>query len=205
MTGEQNRSFIHGQITADVNALAATDWCWGAHCDPKGKMLSAFRLFAVADTLMLLMPRDTVASDLPEFRKYAVFSKAELDDVSDAWTVLGVTGNNAESWIKGHFPAFSTAHQVCALPQGVVLNDNGRFLLVLPTAIATELLQAQSLYHHSAWQALEMLAGYPGLSAAHRGQFVPQMCNLPGTRRYQLYQRLLHGAGNCGTDEIPWW
>ncbi|TCN76670.1 tRNA-modifying protein YgfZ [Shewanella fodinae] len=178
VTGEQNRSFIHGQITADVNALTANDWCWGAHCDPKGKMLSAFRLFAVADSLMLLMPKDTVVSDLPEFRKYAVFSKAELDDVSDAWTVLGVTGNGAESWIKGHFPAFSTDHPLCPLQQGVVLNDNGRFLLVLPTAIAAELVQAQALYHHSAWQALEILAGYPGLSAVHRAQFVPQMCNL---------------------------
>ncbi|MDF0533987.1 tRNA-modifying protein YgfZ [Shewanella sp. A32] len=178
VTGEQNRSFIHGQITADVNALSADDWCWGAHCDPKGKMLSAFRLFAVADALMLLMPKDTVASDLPEFRKYAVFSKAELNDVAATWTILGVAGSAAADWIKGHFPAFSTDHKLIALEQGAVLNDGERFLIVLPTAVASTLVEGEALYHHSAWQALEILAGYPALSAAHQAQFVPQMCNL---------------------------
>ncbi|MFQ6370842.1 tRNA-modifying protein YgfZ [Shewanella sp. YIC-542] len=178
VTGEQNRSFLHGQITADVNALDANRWCWGAHCDPKGKMLSAFRLFAIADSMMLLMPKELLSSDLPEFRKYAVFSKAELDDVSAQWTILGITGTGAADWLHGQFPQFNREQPLCQLEQGVILNDGERFLLILPTQAAAERVQEMPLYHHSAWQALEILAGYPGLDAAHQGQFVPQMCNL---------------------------
>ncbi len=49
VTGEQGRSFIHGQVTTDISSLTAEQWRWGAHCDPKGKMLSSFRTFALGD------------------------------------------------------------------------------------------------------------------------------------------------------------
>ena len=51
VTGEQGRSFIHGQVTTDITSLTADKWKWGAHCDPKGKMLASFRTFAIADSL----------------------------------------------------------------------------------------------------------------------------------------------------------
>ena len=51
VTGEQGRSFIHGQVTTDISSLESNQWRWGAHCDPKGKMLASFRTFSIADAL----------------------------------------------------------------------------------------------------------------------------------------------------------
>ena len=178
VTGEQGRSFIHGQVTTDISSLTAEQWRWGAHCDPKGKMLSSFRTFALGDALILMMPRDTLAADLPQLKKYAVFSKAELVDVSDDYSLLGIAGAKAVTWLAEQFPGFSPEQQVSAVDDGVVLQDGERFILVLPKARADALCQQQSPVDASAWQELEILAAYPNLSASHMGQFVPQMCNL---------------------------
>ncbi|WP_335902669.1 tRNA-modifying protein YgfZ [Shewanella algae] len=178
VTGEQGRSFIHGQVTTDISSLTAEQWRWGAHCDPKGKMLSSFRTFALGDALILMMPRDTLAADLPQLKKYAVFSKAELVDVSDDFSLVGVAGVKAATWLAEQFPGFSPEQQVSAVDGGVVLQDGERFILVLPKARADALSQQQSPVDASAWQELEILAAYPNLPASHMGQFVPQMCNL---------------------------
>ncbi|MBO2592249.1 tRNA-modifying protein YgfZ [Shewanella algae] len=177
VTGEQGRSFIHGQVTTDISSLTAEQWRWGAHCDPKGKMLSSFRTFALGDALILMMPRDTLAADLPQLKKYAVFSKAELVDVSDDYSLLGVAGAKAATWLAEQLPGFSPEQQVSAVDDGAVLQDGERFILVLPKARADALCQ-QPPVDASAWQELEILAAYPNLPASHMGQFVPQMCNL---------------------------
>ncbi|KFZ39132.1 glycine cleavage system protein T [Shewanella mangrovi] len=178
VTGEQNRTFIHGQVTADITAVDANDWRWGAHCDARGKMQSAFRVFSVGDALMLLMPKDTLAGDLPEFKKYAVFSKAELTDASADYSLIGVAGAQAASWISAKFAAFDASQKVSQLENGAILQDGERFIVLLPTAEAETLLAGETAVDDVAWRALEILAGYPNVPAAHQGQFVPQMCNL---------------------------
>ncbi|HBF47894.1 MAG TPA: tRNA-modifying protein YgfZ, partial [Shewanella frigidimarina] len=56
--------------------LGTNEWKWGAHCDPKGKMLASFRTFSIGDSLFMLLPKSTLSLDLPQLQKYAVFSKA---------------------------------------------------------------------------------------------------------------------------------
>lgn len=178
VTGEQGRSFIHGQVTTDISSLANDQWRWGAHCDPKGKMLAAFRTFAIDDALMLMMPKDTLAADLPQLAKYAVFSKAELTDASEDFVILGVAGTDASQWIQDHFGEIN--QELSEIPGGVLLKDGERYIMVLEQSAAQPLLGSISepLYSATAWQALDIKAGYPNIAASHQGQFVPQMCNL---------------------------
>lgn len=103
VAGEQGRSFIHGQVTADISSLETNQWRWGAHCDPKGKMLASFRTFTIKDALLLLMPKDTIEVDLPQLQKYAVFSKATLSNASEEWCLLGVAGEQANQFVTQHF------------------------------------------------------------------------------------------------------
>jgi tRNA-modifying protein YgfZ len=178
VSGEQGRTFIHGQVTTDIVSLDANQWRWGAHCDPKGKMLASFRCFAMGESLMLLMPKDTLAIDLPQLQKYAVFSKATLTDVSDAWTILGVAGEQAKIFINQQFGEIEA--QCTLIEAGVILKDGERYLLILSPDAAKALIKdsGQALYDATAWQALEILSGYANLGASHANQYVPQMCNL---------------------------
>ncbi|WP_198782352.1 tRNA-modifying protein YgfZ [Shewanella putrefaciens] len=178
VVGEQGRSFIHGQVTTDISSLAANQWRWGSHCDPKGKMLASFRTFAIQEALFMLMPRDVIEVDLPQLQKYAVFSKAALSNASAEWTLLGVAGEQANQFVGEHFG--EVTQELTLVDQGAILKDADRFILVLtPEAAATLVAQSQqSVFDASAWQALEISAGYPNIAASHASQYVPQMCNL---------------------------
>ncbi|MDD8061165.1 MULTISPECIES: tRNA-modifying protein YgfZ [Shewanella] len=178
VTGEQGRSFIHGQVTTDITSLTADQWKWGAHCDPKGKMLASFRTFAIADSLFMLMPTSTLELDLPQLKKYAVFSKAELSDVSSQYQIIGVAGNEAQAFITQQFGDVSAA--LTLVDGGAVLRDDERFIVIIANDKAAALISAsqQTLVNACAWQALEIKAGYPNIDASHSGQYVAQMCNL---------------------------
>ncbi|GGP48627.1 tRNA-modifying protein YgfZ [Shewanella saliphila] len=178
VTGEQGRSFIHGQVTTDITSLTADQWKWGAHCDPKGKMLASFRTFAIADSLFMLMPTSTLELDLPQLKKYAVFSKAELSDVSSQYQIIGVAGNEAQAFITQQFGDVSAA--LTLVDGGAVLRDGERFIVIITNDKAAALISAsqQTLVDAKAWQALEIKAGYPNIDASHSGQYVAQMCNL---------------------------
>ena len=178
VTGEQGRSFIHGQVTTDISSLNADQWMWGAHCDPKGKMLASFRTFSIDDALMLMMPKDTLDADLPQLAKYAVFSKADLVDASDSWTILGVAGQDAKAWVENQFGEISAP--LTAISDGVIVKDGERYIIILAAEVSDNLIGKleQPIYESRVWQSIEIKAGYPNISAVHQGQFVPQMCNL---------------------------
>ncbi|WP_394131532.1 tRNA-modifying protein YgfZ [Shewanella maritima] len=178
VTGEQGRSFIHGQVTTDVTSLEAEQWRWGAHCDAKGKMIASFRTFAIADKLMMLMPQSAVEVDLPQLKKYAVFSKAELTDVSDSIALIGVSGEQATAFVSQHI---GEANAEVSQFEGVtVLKDAQRYILVLENDRVADLVAKANvaLTDTSHWQALEINSGYPNISANAASQYVPQMCNL---------------------------
>lgn len=178
--GEQAEAFLHGQVTADITGLEKSDWCWGAHCDPKGKMLASFRAYKTDDVLHMLLPKSALALDLAQLQKYAVFSKAELKDVSNEVSLFGIAGSDAEQWINKAFGDITLA--VTQVEAGVILKDGTadapRFVLAIEDHALEALLADQTVYEASAWQAIEIAAGYPNLTAEHANQFVPQMCNL---------------------------
>ncbi|WOT05621.1 tRNA-modifying protein YgfZ [Shewanella youngdeokensis] len=178
VTGEQGRSFIHGQVTTDISSLEATQWRWGAHCDPKGKMLATFRTFAKNDTLFLMMPTSTLALDLPQLQKYAVFSKAKLTDVTDNWLIYGVAGEQAATWLTEQFGPLND--ELTLAGNAMIIHDSGRYIVAIEQAHIADFTQLADVttFDATAWQALEILAGYPNISAEHQGKFVPQMCNV---------------------------
>jgi folate-binding protein YgfZ len=178
ITGEQGRSFIQGQVTTDITSLGTNEWKWGAHCDPKGKMLASFRTFAVGDSLFMLLPKSALSLDLPHLQKYAVFSKAELADVSDDYHIIGIAGAEAQAFATEHFGDVSQTLNL--VEQGVIIRDGDRFIAIIESAAAETIINqsGQTLFDASAWQALEIKAGYPNIDAAHSGQYVAQMCNL---------------------------
>ncbi len=60
---------------------------------PKGKLLFFGRLIGLPDRLRLLLPRSLRESALAHLKKYAVFQKVSIEDVSDALTRIGLVGS----------------------------------------------------------------------------------------------------------------
>lgn len=178
LSGEQTRQFMQGQVTSDIQAQTSNEWLWGAHCDPKGKMIATFRSFFKEDALYLLMPKETIPIDLAQLQKYAVFNKVNISDVTDNWTLLGLAGTQAKTWLQDQYGELS--ENITVMDDGLIIKDNDRFILMFSHAKADAIMLAynQSLSGGIPWKALEIQSGYPNIYASTSGQFIPQMCNL---------------------------
>lgn len=168
LTGPDTDLFLQGQLTCNMNTLTAERWSWGGHCDPKGKLLASFRICRHGDDVLLIMPKDLIAVDLPQMAKYAVFNKVELTDESNNIAVHGLLGETDA------LPALeSGAQQV--LDASLLLKDDGATLIIgeLPQSLAS--LEEASI---ESWKQHEIAQQWPMIDAANSGQLVPQMLNL---------------------------
>ena len=90
VAGVDAEKYLQGQLTCDVVHLAAGASTLTAHCDPKGKMNSLFRLIKLsAEQFLILMPKALLAP-LDHLKKYAVFSKVTFQVLD--WQIVGLIG-----------------------------------------------------------------------------------------------------------------
>ncbi|GMG87584.1 folate-binding protein YgfZ [Biformimicrobium ophioploci] len=173
VAGADTQKLLQGQLTCDVTNLATGGGCFGAHCNPKGRMISAFHLLKESESSVYCsMPRDQVAAATAALGKYAVFFKADVTDVSEKWRGFGLAGATAVEAAAG-----------IARP-GVLVDKLTDSIAVLWTATETaealwqDLAKQASPASTSDWQLELVRAGLPEVSAATAEQFIPQMINL---------------------------
>jgi len=85
ISGEERVKYLQGQVTCNVATLADAQACLGAHCDFKGKTWAVFVLAKLDDKLLLIAPSSAALASMAELKKYSVFSKVEIEDVSAQW------------------------------------------------------------------------------------------------------------------------
>ncbi|PVZ83040.1 tRNA-modifying protein YgfZ [Serratia sp. S1B] len=185
LNGPDTVKYLQGQVTADINKLAADQQVLCGHCDAKGKMWSNLRLFHRGGGLAYLERRSVLESQLVEIKKYAVFSKVTIA-TDDQAVLLGVAGSQARSTLATIFATLPDAeHQVVQAGDSTLLYlplPAERFLLITTAEIASQIttqLSGQAELNDSRqWLLLDIEAGYPVIDAANSGQFIPQATNL---------------------------
>lgn len=184
-SGADHVSYLQGQVTLDVAALADNQHRPAAHCDAKGKMWSNLRLFHRGEGMAFIERRSLRDTQLTELKKYAVFAKVTLVPDDEA-VLLGVAGFQARAALAGVFDALPDAGSpVIQQDDSTLLWFNlpaERFLLVT-TAAKAQALQDKlageaQLNDSQQWLALEIEAGYPIIDSATSAQLIPQATNL---------------------------
>lgn len=100
ITGEDAKKFLQGQLTCNLEEISATETRLGAHCNPKGRIISLFRLFYFHDSFYLQMPREMISLAIQALKKYAVFFKVQLHDASNELICLGFIGDQLNQFIS---------------------------------------------------------------------------------------------------------
>ncbi|EPC4489087.1 tRNA-modifying protein YgfZ [Serratia liquefaciens] len=185
LNGPDTVKYLQGQVTADIEALAADQHVLCGHCDAKGKMWSNLRLFHRGEGFAYLERRSVLDSQLAEIKKYAVFSKLTIAADNEA-VLLGVAGFQARAALTGIFNSLPDAeHPVVQDGETTLLHFTlpaERFLLVTTTAVAEQLVarlhEQAELNDSQQWLTLDIEAGYPVIDAANSGQLIPQATNL---------------------------
>lgn len=85
VTGPEAKKFLQGLITCDVEQVAINQSCYGAHCNPKGRILFNFQIFYDGQDYFLILPLIMLETAQASLQKYALFSKVSLQDVTDDW------------------------------------------------------------------------------------------------------------------------
>ncbi|MGF1680775.1 tRNA-modifying protein YgfZ [Photobacterium minamisatsumaniensis] len=178
LIGDDKKSYLQGQVTCDVVTLSAEQSTLGAHCDAKGKMRTVFRLFHHNDGYGLFQRQSIMATQLPELKKYAVFSKVDIEQSTDI--LLGLTGLAAQQNVDA---LFGGDGDVRVIDGGTAVKiDQQRWLLALTaeqaTAVVGKLSDNAVLCDDSLWDLYDIQAAQPRVDAATELEFIPQAMNL---------------------------
>ena len=176
VSGPDKLSYLHGQVTQDINLIKENNFLWTGHCSPKGKLWSTMRLFSLNDTYLLLGSKSETEASLRELSKYGVFAKVDISQ-SD-YQCFGIMSDNLDQVCDSLSLQFNDADNACAFGEGKALKlDNTRLILVLPadqTLPDSLPLDTDS----TTFEIGGILAGEPQLDDKGIDEFVPQMVNL---------------------------
>jgi tRNA-modifying protein YgfZ len=175
--GAEAAKFLQGQLTQDVEHLAADKACLAGYCSAKGRLLATFVVWRVGpEELLLACSADLLPAVLKRLSMYVLRAKCKLTDASadvPLWGLAGVAdAADAQPGPVWDARPMATGH-LLRLPDAVV----GGVRTVRQIHTSTEPV-ISNVIELSSWHWLEVMSGTARVVAATAEQFVPQMVNL---------------------------
>ncbi len=182
VSGPDARKFLQGQVSCDVDSLAATRSLPGAICNLQGRVIADFRLAQQGDSCLLQTAGGMAGKIIETLSRYAVFSRVELRRIEPP-LVLGMLGGGFARALAKIFPALPAAVDESAVSaQSCLLRLPGgrQELWCLDEAFIPslrELLGEWGPGPGREWLAAEIRAGVVHVSPAHSERYTPQLLN----------------------------
>ncbi|HYD60090.1 MAG TPA: folate-binding protein YgfZ [Noviherbaspirillum sp.] len=187
VTGDDAPTFLHNQLTNDVEHLGASEARLAGYCSPKGRLLATFIMWKRDAAIMLQLPKQIQPAVQKRLQMFVLRSKAKLADVTGEYALLGLGGQGAAEALKKWFPDLpaapfaktDTEHgTLIRLPDAF---NAPRYQWSMPAALAEqawpELAARLATAGTGLWRLAEIQAGIPLVTQATQEQFVPQMVN----------------------------
>lgn len=182
-SGSDARSFLHNQVTSDINHLGADAAQHSAWCSAKGRMLASFLLFRNGPDYEIQLAADLVPLIEKRLKMFVLRSKVVVEDLSSRVQFLGVSGTQAEAALRAaDLPVPTQALETSTFVDGKVIRlDATRFEVAVASGAAIDCWKKLAAHVRpvgvSAWQWLDIQAGVPLIVKATSEEFVPQMAN----------------------------
>jgi len=186
-SGEDAATFLHNQLTNDVEHLSTTEARLAGYCSPKGRLLATLLMWKSTDNILLQLPRQIQPAVQKRLQMFILRAKVKLADLSEERVVLGLGGRQAADVLKTWFADLPTQ------PYAKTDSEAGTLLRVADafgapryqwitsreTAEAAwpALTAALSPAGAARWRLADIHAGIPQITQPTQEQFVPQMVN----------------------------
>ena len=185
-SGEETQSFLHGQFTNDFNAITSDMSQLSSYCNPKGRMLSIFRVFKQSENYFLLLHKDAIEITLKKLNMFKLMAKVELKDVSDEYVVFGLAGPGSDEILSTvNLTPPKEKNQVTQISDSTVIkipSQNLRYLFICKVDRAiniwNDISKQVTLANSSIWEIFDIQDGIPQITSATSEAFIPQMVNL---------------------------
>jgi folate-binding protein YgfZ len=129
LTGSEAKTFLHGQVTNDIEALEPGGGCYAAFLTHKGKMLGDLRVLDTGPELLLDTERSTLQELFNMIRRYKLGLDAELHKRTLETALYSLIGPDARR-VAGaeNLPAAEHANaraEIAGAPVVLVVTDVG--------------------------------------------------------------------------------
>jgi folate-binding protein YgfZ len=182
--GPDSASFLHGQLSQDVQNLTPAQARLAAYCSAKGRMLATSIVLRPSDeSVFLLTSSDVQAPLLKRLSMFVLRARTKLSDASSQWGIWGLAGDAAQEALERLAPGSGADAAWAVRP------CQGGQLIRLPAVLgvsrwlwlgersAAGWLDALPSLSDVAWSWLDVMSGIPRVQAATVDRFVPQMVN----------------------------
>ncbi|MES2832148.1 MAG: folate-binding protein [Pseudomonadota bacterium] len=187
-SGIDAASFLHNQLTNDVEHIGQDQARLAGYCTPKGRLLATLLVWRSGDQIFLHLPRALQPGIRKRLQMFILRAKVVLADADAQSTQLGLAGPAVAAALRQWFSAVPT------LPYTLVHNDAGtlirladtddgmaRYLWISDVATLTKAWPHLALTLHpsgtDAWRLGRIRAGIALITPATQEKFVPQMVN----------------------------
>jgi tRNA-modifying protein YgfZ len=187
VTGEDAASFLHNQLTNDIEHLGPQDVRLAAYCSAKGRMLASLLVWKTGDAIMLQLPKQLQPAIQKRLQMFVLRAKVKLNDATEQSAVLGLVGRKAEQELKAYFselpgaPYRKTDSEAGTLIRLADADGMPRYQWIAAENAARNawpsLSKTLAPAGAAAWRLSEIRAGIPQITSATQEQFVPQMIN----------------------------
>lgn len=171
VSGEDRQTFLHGQLSNDINHLQTGRACYATYNTPKGRVIANMIIVNRGGDLLLIMAQDLLEATVKRLRMFVLRAKAVFEILEDY--AVGAELEASAEPLAAQEPnlAFATQQDsdgICsiALPHGGILR------IAPETALPPYDAAAES-----AWRLHEIRSGYPWICAATKETAVAQMLN----------------------------
>ena len=174
IAGHDAASFLHNQLSTDVEGMATGDAGWTSYNSPKGRLLATPLLWRRDDTEFIAYVPEGIAEALRKRLAMFVLRAKAILEVRGSRVVEGIAGADAPAAIEaalGRTPA--PGHGLALESLDVVALPDGRYLADGERRAGVDGQDAP----RSRWDLLGVRAGVPQIVAATQDLFVPQTAN----------------------------
>jgi folate-binding protein YgfZ len=178
--GADAASFLHNQLSTDVESMPVGAAGWTSYNSPKGRVLANLLLWRRAqDAFVGFVAADLAESLRKRLSMFVLRAKVAIADRTAGWQLLGVAGPGADAAVH---VAFATApepgHGAALADADVVATPDGRFLVVTDDGAKVRARLPATEMPATHWNWLGVRAGVPIVTSATQDQFVAQTLNL---------------------------
>jgi tRNA-modifying protein YgfZ len=171
VSGEDRASFLHNQLSNDINHLPAGQACLATYNTAKGRVIANIVLLNRGEDIILIAAADLCEILQKKLQIYIMRSKVKLECMAEWGAAVSV-------------PTSTTAPTIPAQPQYVLstTQTNQIWQITLPDNSTIQIGKINQLpplntETAKAWQAHEINSGNPWISAATTETCVAQMLN----------------------------
>ncbi|WP_425641764.1 YgfZ/GcvT domain-containing protein [Marinomonas gallaica] len=173
--GPDSAKLLQGQTTADMKLVSEQSSTFGAVCTPKGRIIANFFIVRTAsESYQLVLKLDVLDTLLAHLKKYAVFFKTELNNVSEQFHVSSMFAltDNTTPQEQYELAILTTYQDGCSQ---LILNNTYYQETLTVAPVTEELPDAEDPAAH---QVMGLLAARPLIGESLREEILPQWINM---------------------------